>query len=78
MRKVKGFLFFIALLCCANTFAQTEAAGNVQMADGMRSDGKIYVVVIAVLIILAGLLLYLISIDKKISRVEKEIEQEKK
>jgi len=43
-----------------------------EMADLMRSNGKIYVVVAVVLTILIGIFLYLIRLDKKISRLEKE------
>ncbi|HLA58206.1 MAG TPA: hypothetical protein VK622_05580 [Puia sp.] len=46
---------------------------NPQMADAMRSSGKIYVVVTVLVIILIGLFLYLINTDKKISRIEKNI-----
>jgi hypothetical protein len=42
-----------------------------QMADAMRSNGKIYVVVTVLLIVLAGLFIYLISLDRKLSRLEK-------
>jgi CcmD family protein len=42
-------------------------------AFDMRSNGKIYVVVTVVLIILIGLLLYLVRLDRKISKLEKEI-----
>ncbi|OYZ01492.1 MAG: hypothetical protein B7Y37_06550 [Sphingobacteriia bacterium 28-36-52] len=38
----------------------------------MRSNGKIFVVMAVVLTILIGLFAYLISIDKKITRLEKE------
>jgi len=38
----------------------------------MRSNGKIFVVMAVVLTILAGLFAYIISIDKKITRLEKE------
>ena len=41
------------------------------MADTMRENGKIYVVVAVILTILAGILLYLIRLDKKISKLEK-------
>ena len=41
------------------------------MADAMRADGKIYVVVAVILTILAGLILYVISIDRKIGKLEK-------
>ncbi len=43
-----------------------------EMADTMRSNGKIYVVVAVCLTILAGLFIYVFSIDRKISRIEKE------
>lgn len=45
---------------------------TVEMADAMRENGKIYVVVAVVLTILAGLFLYLFRLDKKISGIEKE------
>jgi len=47
----------------------------VEMADGMRSDGKIYVVVGVLVIILFGVFAYLMSIDRKVSRIEKNIEE---
>ena len=45
---------------------------SVEMADAFRADGKIYVVITVVAIILIGLLVYLISLDKKIGKMEKE------
>jgi hypothetical protein len=42
------------------------------MADGLRSEGKIYVVVAVLLTILAGLFIYLWRLDRKISRLEKQ------
>ena len=42
-----------------------------QMADTLRSSGKIYVVVTVLVIILVGLFIYLINTDRKISRLEK-------
>lgn len=44
------------------------------MADAMRSNGKIYVVLGVVLIVLAGLLGYLFFVDKKVTNLEKKIE----
>jgi len=43
------------------------------MADALRANGKIYVVVAVVAVIVIGLLLYLISLDRKVSKLEKEI-----
>jgi CcmD family protein len=50
-------------------------AQEVEMADTMRSEGKIYVVVTILLIILAGLVAYVITIDRKASRLEKKLEE---
>ena len=62
-------LLLIAMSISA--FAQ-EAGDKVQMATGLRSSGKIYVVVAVLLTVLTGLILYVIKLDKKISRLEKE------
>jgi CcmD family protein len=45
------------------------------MAEGLRSDGKIYVVVGVLCIIFIGIVVYLISIDKKVGKLEKQIER---
>lgn len=61
------FLFFSLLL-------QAQDAGKeVKMADAMRSNGRIYVVVAVMLTILAGLLLYIVRLDLKLKKLEKEI-----
>lgn len=56
----------------------TLLAQEVEMADSLRSSGKIYVVVAIVLVILLGLIGYLISLDRKVSRLEKRIPEAKK
>ncbi|WP_421944374.1 CcmD family protein [Pedobacter sp.] len=56
-----------------STTIQLFAQNNgVEMADTLRSDGKIYVVVACIVIILIGLLAYLFSIDKRLKKIEKE------
>jgi CcmD family protein len=78
MRKISYIFLFIAVFCTGSLLAQTEPAANsVEMATGLRSEGKIYVVVVVVLVILAGLLLYIISLDRKVTKLEKEIENKK-
>jgi K+-transporting ATPase A subunit len=47
---------------------QTE---QVEMATGLRSDGKIYVVILVLSIVLAGLFFFLISIDRRLKNREK-------
>lgn len=46
---------------------------NVEMASAFRENGKIYVVVAVVVIIFIGLFVYLISLDKKVNRLEKKL-----
>jgi uncharacterized membrane protein len=65
MRPFK-LLFSILSLFSIDTFAQQE----IEMADAMRSEGKIYVVVAIIAVILIGILGYLILIDRKVSRLE--------
>jgi len=47
-----------------------NAQSDVEMADGMRSEGKIYVVVGIILIVLTGLVVYLVTLDRKVKRLE--------
>ena len=42
------------------------------MGDTMRSNGRIYVVVAVVVTILIGLILYVVRIDRKIAKMEKQ------
>ncbi|MEJ7735879.1 MAG: CcmD family protein [Chitinophagaceae bacterium] len=75
MKKVYSFLILLLwLLPGTACFAQNEIASNenLQMANGLRASGKIYVVVVVVVTILLGFVLYLIHLDRKISRLEKE------
>lgn len=46
-----------------------------QQPDLMRSNGRIYVVVAVMVAILIGLLLYLVRLDRKIRRLEKDTER---
>ena len=76
MRKIRFIPLLMFLLCSAFLKAQTTVP--VEMADRMRNNGKIYVVVGVLVIILFGVLAYLISIDRKITRVEKSIKEKNK
>jgi hypothetical protein len=48
------------------------AQNKTEMADTMRSNGRIYVVVAVMTTILLGLILYVFRLDRKISKLEKE------
>jgi hypothetical protein len=55
-----------------------QAQSDVQMADGMRAEGKIYVVVAIILIVLAGLIAYLVMLDRKVNKLEKLVSDKNK
>lgn len=76
MIKIKKIvLLFSMLITSIISMAQEKKPDSyrVEMADTMRSNGRIYVVVAVVLTILFGLILYVVRLDRKISRLEKEI-----
>jgi CcmD family protein len=84
MRKILYFfLLLFSLSAHAQTADSTRSSGpgvntrKVTMADKFREDGKIYVVVAVVLIIFLGMLFYIFTLEKKISRIEKEIDLKK-
>lgn len=66
MKKILALLT-LTLLFTTNLFAQQE----VEMADKMREDGKIWVVVAVIAVVFAGIIGYLVLLDRKISKIEK-------
>lgn len=56
----------------SSTISPSEA---VAMADVLRSEGKIYVVVAVILIIFIGLIAYLFRIERKLNDLSKEINE---
>lgn len=74
MRRFKFVLFF--LLCTIiNGFAQET--GEVEMADALRRDGKIYTVVTGLVIILTAMIVLLIRVDRRLFRLENEFKAKK-
>lgn len=70
----RNFLRFAVTILFLMTSIFSFAQEKVEMADTMRSNGKIYVVVAVSLTILIGLFSYLIFLDRKMSRFEKNQE----
>ena len=70
MTNIKKISSLLTLLLVSFIgFAQDK---KVEMADTMRSNGRIYVVVAVVLTILIGLILYVFRLDRKMTKLEKE------
>lgn len=66
MKKILA-LVMMTLLFSTKLFAQQE----VEMADKMRADGKIWVVVAVIAVVFVGIIAYLVLLDRKISKIEK-------
>ncbi len=71
-QRLAGF-FLLMMLSISTAFAQSAEAP--EMADALRANGKIYVVAAVVGLIVAGLLLYLITLDRKVSKLEQQIKK---
>lgn len=74
MKKV--LTLFLLMLTAMAGFAQGSPESP-QMADAFRADGKIYVVIAVLGLIFVGLAVYLVLIDRKVSKLEKQLQERK-
>ncbi len=65
----KLFAFFILQLVWLNYI-------SAQSLDFLRSTGKIYSVVVVILVIFIGIVLFLFRLDNKLTKLEKQIKNE--
>jgi CcmD family protein len=69
MNKLK---YFAAALTLALFSAGVKAQDTVNANDSiMKTNGKIYVVMTVVIVIVAGLFLYVLNLDRKLTKLEK-------
>lgn len=68
MKRRISLIVFVSVWCLS-----VQAQQQVEMADAMRSEGKIYVVVAIMLVIFAGLIAYLFRLDRKIQSIERQL-----
>ncbi len=80
---MKKWFIILFLLVSLQGIAQEKIAiteedyqnSRVEMADVMRSEGKIYVLVGIIGIVFAGILVYVINTDRKTARLEELIKE---
>ena len=66
-------LVLLFVFACLQFFANAQAvATDANSNDLMRSNGRIFLVMTIVVFIVAGLLVYVYSLDRKISKLEKK------
>jgi bacteriorhodopsin len=67
--KKSIILFFTIMFLTISSFANDS---GVEMADELRSSGKIYVVVAVMTLIFTVFIVYLFIIDKRLKKVENQ------
>lgn len=71
MRKIS----FVSLLLLAVSLVAKAQESEPEMADALYANGKIYVVVLVLAVIFAGIIFSLIRLDRKITKLEKANKQ---
>ena len=75
MKSTRLTILLALIFTTFNSFGQSTA--NVEMADVLRQDGKIYSVVFGLVVILTAMIVLLIRVDRKLFRLEQELKQNK-
>jgi len=69
--RMKKLLITLFILLPALWASAQENGASPDQATGLRADGKIYVVLAVAITILLGLIIYVIRLDRKITKLEK-------
>lgn len=75
MKNFRVLIFSLLLFSFFESFCQSGQ--EVEMADVLRQEGKIYTVVTGLVVILTGLIAFLIRVDRKMFRLEKAMKNNK-
>ncbi len=80
---MKNILLILVLLIVVSVYADKKPITerdytntNIEMADQLRAEGKIYVLVAIILVIFVGVIGYLVFLDKKLTKVEQSRQQQ--
>ena len=75
MKSIRSTILLLLLVNTLSSFAQGPT--EVEMADVLRQDGKIYTVVLGLVVILTAMIILLIRLDRKVFRMEREWKNER-
>ena len=75
MNRLKSIFCLLAsvLFISGNVIAQTAANEAVPMADKLRADGKIWVVVAVIAVVFVGIAINMLRLESKVGKIEKEL-----
>lgn len=69
---MKRFILTLSFILSFTLMSMAQNSDGVEMADALRSSGKIYVVVMVIAVIFIGIAIYLFSIDNRLKKIEKQ------
>ncbi|RMF00520.1 MAG: CcmD family protein [Bacteroidetes bacterium] len=69
--KAIQFLLTLTILCCCLTTTTAQSAP----VDFMRSIGKMYVVVAVIVTIFVGIVIFLVFLDRRLTKIENQIKR---
>ena len=72
MKRISRLISLLLLLFTSALLHAQGANGQSAFGSTMRSEGRIYVVIAVILTILAGLILYVVRLDRKLKKLEKD------
>jgi len=72
---MKRFSLILVLVFFHSIILFAQSNDEVEMADVLRRDGKIYTVVFGVVVILTAMIILLLRVDRKVYRLEQEIKK---
>ena len=75
MKKIKHLLITLLLLSSSAMLHALGGSNESSVGEFMRSNQRSYVVIAVMLTILTGIILYIVRLDRKITRLEKENKQ---
>jgi hypothetical protein len=67
---MKKSILTLALVLSFTLNLLAQNSNGVEMADSLRSSGKIYVVVLVISVVFIGLAIYLFSIDSRLKKLK--------
>ena len=67
-KRVLSFIFILLSLV-----SNSQEASSPQMADVMRENGKIYIVISVIGLIFLALVLFLVVIERRVKKLEEEL-----
>jgi len=72
---MKRFSLILVLVFFHSIILFAQSNDEVEMADVLRRDGKIYTVVFGVVVILTAMIILLLRVDRKVYKLEQEIKK---